>query len=279
MYKKLCLMHANCQGEELALLLRASAAFSALYRLVLRLNYTREPINAEDLSACSVFLYQHLGPQWGNLSSQSLLDRLPPSCRSVRIPNMFFRAYWPFWRSDGPIDFSDRLLDRLIDEGAPKDVILRLYLHGGPASFAALPDLLEQTLRAEADKDPENIFGVADFIKENWKTRQIFHTVNHPGRDLLIRAAQTILQLLGLPPLPEAELQAVVKDGLFPSYADFDLPIHPQTAAFYGLDFAAPNATFNIFGRTMSFEAYVSRYIDCRRNGLADNFIGYLQVV
>jgi len=279
MDKKICLMHANCQGEELETLLLASAAFSSIYKVARRINYAREPVSGQDLSSCSLFLYQRLDAGWEDLSSEALIRRLAPESRALRIPNMFFKGYWPFWVSSGPIDFSDSLLNRLIDEGAPKDAILRVYLDGEPDTFADLRAGLEQTLSAEADKDPEKIFNVAGFIRENWKNRQLFHTVNHPGRDLLIHAAQTILRLLDLPPVSGAELDGVQKRGPFPSYADFDLPIHPRVASFHGLGFAASGSRFNVFGRPMTFEQYVSRYIDCRRNGLEDNFIGYLQVV
>ncbi|MDR3175650.1 MAG: hypothetical protein LBU06_03865 [Desulfovibrio sp.] len=279
MDKKICLMHANCQGEELETLLGASAAFSSIYRIVRRTNYTREPVSREDLSSCSLFLYQRLDARWGELSSQALLGGLSGACRALPVPNMFFKAYWPFWTPDGPIDFGDSLLNRLIDEGAPKEAILRVYLRADLNAFADLRAGLEQTLKAEADKDPENVFGISSFIRENWKKRRLFHTVNHPGGELLIRAAQSVLRRFALPPLSGAEIARAQADGVFPSYADFDLPIHPGVAAFHGLNFAAPGSRFNVFGRLMTFEQYVSRYIDCRRNGFGDNFIGYLQMV
>ncbi|MDR2801447.1 MAG: hypothetical protein LBB52_09355, partial [Desulfovibrio sp.] len=152
-------------------------------------------------------------------------------------------------------------------------------LRADPGAFADLQAELERTLKAEADKDPENIFGISGFIRENWKKRRLFHTVNHPCRELLVRAAQTILRHLAFPPLSGAELANARSRGVFPFYADFDLPIHPGVAAFHGLNFAAPGSKFNVFGRLMTFEQYVSRYIDCRRNDLSENFIGYLQMV
>lgn len=278
MQRKLCLMHANCQGEELETLFTASSAFTRKYRLERRTNYTREPVTARDLAACDLFLYQHLDESWGDLSSAALLRRLPASATALCIPNLFFKGCWPFWTSNSPIAFGDSLLNRLIDEGAPKPVILRIYLHGNIRSFIDLKASLEETVDKERQKERFTCVNTVDFLLERWKRRPMFHTVNHPGRDLLVHAANGILEAAGLPPLTDDERNAAFCAGL-PSYADFDLPVHPQVTAFHGLEFIGPESDFAVFGRRMTFAAYVSRYIDCRLNGLADDFVSYLQLV
>jgi hypothetical protein len=279
MPEKICLLHANCQGEELETLLNASRAFSSVYRIVRRTNYTREPILREDVESCALFLYQHLDPHWGDLASESLMRRLPSSARRLRIPNMFFRGYWPFWTGSGPISFGDAVLNRLIDEGHPKTVILDVYLRGKADVFADFQAPVDDGLSAANADDPEHIFGLSDRIREHWKTRMLFHTVNHPGAELLLHTADVVLRRLGFPPLSGAERAGACRRGLFPSYADFDLPVHPAAAAFHGLSFAGPGAKFAVFGRSMTFGQYVSRYIDCRLAGLDDGFMSYLQLV
>ncbi len=278
MHRKLCLMHANCQGDELETLLTASTAFNRTYRLTRRTNYTREPLNPRELADCDLFLYQHLGEPWGDLSSAALLRQLPATALAVRIPNLMFKGYWPFWTSNSPIAFGDSLLNRLIDEGAPKPVILRIYLHGNIQTFVNLKASLEETIAIERHKEQQSPVKTVDFLLSRWKRRLMFHTINHPGREMLVHTADGILEAAGLPPLGQGELAAAFARGL-PSYTDFDLPIHPQVAAFHGLNFAGPEQRYAVFGRTMTFEAYISRYIDCRLNGMGDNFIGYLQLV
>jgi hypothetical protein len=91
--------------------------------------------------------------------------------------------------------------------------------------------------------------------------------------------AQGILDALGLPPLTEREISLVGLHAAFPSYTDFELPVHPQVAAFHGLEFGGPQQTYVMFSRRMTFEQYISRYIDCRLNGLDGEFVGYLQLV
>ena len=277
MPEKLCLMHANCQGDELERLLLASPAFAGTFRLKRYTNYIREPVPEAELAGCDVFLYQHLGEQWNELSSAALLARLSPSATALLIPNMLFKGYWPFWTPHSPIAFGDALLNRLIDEGAPKPVILRIYLHGDLGSFIDLKEAFEESVAVERSKEAGACVGTVDFVLASWKRRPLFHTINHPGRDLLIHVADGILAALGLPPLAGADLAPL--GGGFPSYDDFDLPIHPGVAAFHGLAFAGPERGYRIFSRELTFAQYVSRYIDCRRGGFEDDFLSYLALV
>ena len=279
MHKKLCLLHANCQGEELAVLLRASAAFDSSYRLVLRTNYTHEPVSAQELAECDAFLYQYLDDTWKELSSRTLLRQLAPSALALQIPNLFFKGYWPFWTPHGPIDFSDTLLNRLIDEGTPKAAILKLYLHNDITNFIDLKTALDETVAIERQKEAHSCVAYVDYTLRLWKQQMLFLTVNHPGLDLLVHVAQGILDALGLPPLTEQELARPGLHDDFPSYINFELPVHPQVAAFHGLEFGGPQQTYAVFTRRMTFEQYISRYIDCRLSSMDENFLGYLQLV
>lgn len=272
-------MHANCQGDQLETLLLASRTFSRTYRLVRRTNYTREPVTPEELGACDLFLYQHLDEKWGELSSPALLEKLRPSTRTLQIPNLFFKGYWPFWTKNSPISFGDTLLNRLIDEGATKPVILKIYLHGNITSFVDLTALFEETVATEKTKEAALEIRTVDYFLSSWRQKMLFHTINHPGKELLIHVAQGILTALGLPPLTGREIATVQHTGMFPSYADFDLPIHPQVASFFDLGFARQGQTFAVFGRRMTFEQYISRYIDFRLNRLDGDFTAYLHLV
>ena len=277
MSKALCLIHANCQGDELETLLLASSAFARAYDIERYTNYTREDVPEESLSRCSLFLYQQLGSEWSQLSSGYLLSRLPSSAVSLCIPNLFFNGYWPLWTSESPIAYGDSLLNRLIDESASKPAILNIYLNKDLRSFVDMQAVFEQSLAKERAKEQGAKIRVLDRVLEYWQERPLFHTVNHPGRELMLHIAQSVLRELDFPELKQKELSALPE--LFPSYAEFDLPIHPQVAKFHGLRWVRDGHVYNIFGRSMTFEQYISRYIDCRLNGYADEFLGYLQLV
>lgn len=278
MSKVLCLIHANCQGVELETLLKASRSFSETFRIERYTNYTKESIPDESLAECGLFLYQHIGPQWGELSSAALLSKLPPLAASLQVPNMLFTAYWPFWTARGPMgEFNDKLLNQLIDQGLPKEAVIRQYASQKALKPADIAASYERSIAIERTKEENALVKTVDFVLERWKEKPMFHTINHPCAELLIHAAQKILEGIGMPRLSKRELEGLNSKGLFPSYADFDLPIHPYVAAFHSLKFIGLESRFSFFGQSVSFEEYVSLYIDCRLQGREKDFPACLQ--
>ncbi len=271
---ELCIIHANCQGEPLAELLATSPEFSARWRIRHYTNYLREPIPDAEMATAGLFLYQHLGPEWGEASSGALLARLNPKARRLCVPNMFFQGYWPFWTSKSPMEFGDFLLDRLIENGAGKPEILRIYLSAAVERMVDIPGVLAETLRIERQKEEKSDVRTVDLVERLWRQELLFHTLNHPGRTLLLHLADSLLDLLGLPPVPES-----FRRDYKPEYANFDLPIHPRVGALFQLPFAGEETEYPVFGRPMTFARYISRYIDCRLNKMEEAFLGYLQLV
>ena len=278
MAKILCILHANCQGAELEHLLKASRHFSSTFHIERYTNYTKENIPQESLEACGLFLYQHIGPQWGELCSVNLLAKLSKRTPSLQIPNMLFTAYWPAWATRGPMnEFNDKFLNQRIAEGLPKEEIIRRYMSGGAFTHEDMDSALERSIAIERTKEQNAYIKTVDYILDRWKEKPMFHTINHPCEELLIHATQGILEGIGMPRMSSGELQAVRVDSAFPSYAGFDLPIHPGTALHHGLKFIRPGQRFAVFGQQMTFEQYIGRYIDCRLEGKEKDFPAYLQ--
>lgn len=272
--KDLCVIHANCQAEPLIELLRLSPSFSALWEIRHYTNYLKEEIPQADLDSCTLFLYQELGPGWGNFSSEALLGRLNPAAEAICLPNMFFKGYWPFWTSKSPIDFGDSLLDKLIDSGAQKPEIIKIYYHGTLNKFVDIKAVARESLELEEKKDRRSPIKMAALLSELWQKELLFYTCNHPGRHLLLEMSSQLLRYLGLAPL-----EPIAIANYLPEYANFELPIHPQVAEALALPFIGPEHKFNIFGRELSFLQYISRYIDCRQQGYEKDFLGYLQLI
>ena len=272
--RALCLVHANCQGEPLADLLRLSPEFDRLFHIRHYTNYTKEPVPQQDLDTAAVFLYQHMAPCWEEVSTESLLARLAPSASRFCIPNPLFKGYWPFWTSRNAVDFGDTILDKLIDAGAQKPEILKIYLDGDIRKFIDLEAATAGTLAHEYGKEAPCDVKTAHIVEELWRREPLFYTANHPGKRLLFQVADAVIAFLGLPALAQS-----AKDSFEPGYADFEQPIHPQLAEYMGLPFARLGHEFRIYQRRMNFARYVSRYIDCRQQGLAQGFQAYLQLV
>ena len=291
--KRIAILHANCQGRPLAAQLLASPEFAEAFTPRVYLNYAREEIPAAELERCGLFLYQHLGPEWGELSSDALLARLPAGCPSLCIPNMFFRGPWPLWSGAPGFDYRDSLLDHLLDMNLPRRDILHLYLSTQLSRKVDLDALLAETLARETERQARTPVQYLDFVLAHWRKRPLFFSVNHPGPELLRLAATGILRHLGLaaPKHPtqtepqQTELRqtdlppapAPLGDCLGEGYGDFELPVHPQVAAFYGLEYGDAQTVYNVYGRGKTFAQYAAAYVDCRQMGL-DDFIGYLHL-
>ncbi|PKN07785.1 MAG: hypothetical protein CVU73_10235 [Deltaproteobacteria bacterium HGW-Deltaproteobacteria-8] len=276
MNKRTAILHANCQGRPLAARLLASTEFARNFSPRVYLNYTREEIPEAEISACGLFLYQFLGPEWGGLSSAALLSRLPADCVSLCIPNMFFRGPWPLWSGAPGFDYRDVLLDQLLDMGLPRRDILHVYLSTPLARKFDLDALLAETVARETERQSHTPVRYLDFVLEHWRKRPLFLSVNHPGPELLQLAAAGILRQLGLaPPAPELLPEA---GALGEGYADFELPVHPQAAAFYGLTYGGDGSAFNVYGKARIAAQYAAAYVDCRLAGEND-FISYLHLV
>ncbi|MDR3640655.1 MAG: WcbI family polysaccharide biosynthesis putative acetyltransferase [Humidesulfovibrio sp.] len=272
MEKRPAILHANCQGAPLAEALRASPEFDASFASRVYLNYARQPIPHAELDACGLFLYQHLGPEWGELASEALLRRLPSGCRSLCIPNMFFRGPWPLWSGAPGFDYRDVLLDHLLDMGLPRRDILHLHLRTPLAAKYDLAARLDETTALERARQAHTPVPYLDYVLDSFRSRSLFHTINHPRAELLAHAASGILCALGLQAPDPARLAALSTD-----YEEFSLPIHPQAAEFYGLAYADADTRYPVYGKTKTFEDYAAAYVDCRLAGIED-FISYLQV-
>lgn len=268
------MVHANCQAEPLAELLAFSPAFNEAWDLRHYTNYTREAIPQADLDTCGVFLYQQLGLEWDTVSSEALLARVNKRAATICMPNIFFKGYWPFWTSKSPIDFGDSLLDKLIDSGAQKPEILKIYYYGNLEKFVDIKSIAHSSLAMEAEKDAHSPLKIYPVLQKLWNRKHLFYTCNHPGKLLLVHMAEEFLKYLGLPPLSVEATNAYL-----PEYSNFELPIHPQVAKVLNLPFIGEEHKFNIFGRKLTFIQYISRYIDCRQQGFDADFLGYLQLV
>lgn len=271
MRKKLCLIHANCQGDPLADLLRLHPDVGRRFEIVKYTNFEREHIPGEQLERCAVFIYQHLGPQWEESASDSLLARISSGAQRIVLPNMLFKGYWPFWESGGRIDFSDSYLNQLIDRGLAAPEIAYLYLRTDITRLHDLDGILADTLAREREKEARGEIPYVALIERGFRKRHLFNSINHPGRELLFHVACSVVLLLGFTPFSPADYESF-RDP----YPEFFQPIHPQVARHFGIPFADEATRWPAFGLNLTFEQYVLAYIDCRQRGISD-FVGYLQ--
>ena len=205
---------------------------------------------------------------WGALSTEQLLPRLPAVCRTLAIPNLFFKGYWPCWTREAPIDFGDSLLERLLAQGLAPAEALALYLRGAPellGDSAALEAVAAASLAREEAKEAEAPIRCVPLVRERWRDEQLFVTINHPGRTLMCHVADSLLRLLGLGGLPPSVRRAYVHP-----LEDFWLPIHPVVGERLRLPFAHGARRYPIYGKELTHREYTACYLACRTGGGAD---------
>lgn len=275
--RETCLLHANCQGDPLARLLAASPEFSARWRLKLVTNYTRAPLPSAELAACTLFLYQNLGPEWGDLASEAVVARLPSGCVSLCVPNLFFKGYWPLWTSASSMHFGDVQLDYLTDQGLEPAEAVHVSLKTDVAALYDLDGLLAESQAVERRREAGAVMSVVDYVESRWRERQLFATVNHPGPELMTLVANAVLDRLDFPSLPPDRAEALAAAGDLACDPHFELPIHPGVARHFGLTFAGPDRRYPAYGKSLTWREYALCYVDCRRKGL--DLLQYLQAV
>lgn len=273
--RELCLVHGNCQAVPLVRQLAASPAFARNWEFRVIPNYAREAVPDAALQSCTLFLYQHLGEKWGELSSRSLLARLAAGTEALQIPNVFFKGYWPFWSNAFPMNFADAFLEHLVALGLSAPEILRIYLGGNLEAKYDLDAMLAESVAVERSKEEGQKVRTVDFVLERWRREPVFTTVNHPAPVLLAHIADGVLRALGLPPLTPAQRAAAGPLCCDPDPARaFHLPVHPGVAAHHGLAFGGPAERYPVFGKRLTFARYAACYVDCRLAGL--DFLAYL---
>lgn len=266
MARQLCLIHANCQGDDLKRLLEASPGFTDRFEIRHLRNYKREALEQGVLDATAIFLHQHLDEKWGELSTDEVLARLPGSAQALCIPNCFFKGYWPFWANRPDlIQFTDSLLEDLLARGLSDTDILRLYFLAPPALAGDMEAIAASSLLHEKEKERHTPIKYTHLIEENWRERQLFLTVNHPAPALMLPIACEILKLLGSKPFSDEFASHFV-----PTYDDFWLPVHPRVGERLKLPFVDPSRPYPCFGGKLSHREYTLFYLACRRNGITD---------
>lgn len=278
MAQELCILHANCQGMPLAKLLLAAPGFRARWHVRGVLNYKREPLTDAHLAEATLFLYQNLTAKWEMLASENVLQRLSPTATAVCVPNPFFKGYWPFWTNrdaNGKVQrFADIYLERLFAMGLTPGEALHLYLNRPLRGKYDLDALLEESWALEAERESPCAFQTLPWVLARWRTERLFTTINHPCPDLLRFMADNVLEVLGFPPLTDADIAGVGLNAPGALLCDpspeevFEMPIHPQVAANFGLPFGGPETRYAVWDRRLSFADYAKAYVTARTCGI-----------
>lgn len=265
----------TCHGDALLKLLSTNQAFAAHAEALFVPNYSTAgggfALAPPDdlhraLTGCRALIYHDIR----DYAFPELLSRRP-DMKAIRIPYVTSLIYWPtqglepFWLlRRGPtayIPFPCLTLNRMLEEGLGAEEAFRAYRDMDLGEEKDLDLVLAGQLDYLRQKGAGTIFDFAAYTEANFRTRRLFHIVNHPSIDYFVMMAERILEELGF----EGGVEAPQADP----FGVQQTPVHPSVIRHFGLTWCTPDSLFTSFDRRFDFAGYLRLYIEAYRARLA----------
>lgn len=267
----------TCHGDVIQKLLERSPEYCARARTTFVPNYqAREnrfeaaPVEAllPELAGCDLLIYHNVQ----SYDFPSLIRRLPASGLAVEIPYITSLLYWPTYEhkpirllsrgATSYIPFPCRVLNRLVEQCPNDDAVRATYLRMDVTKAVDVQAVVDGQMDYLRRIQQGTIFDFVGFTEANFRTRQLFHLINHPSIDYFEMMANRILEELGIADRVE----------LRPDPFDVQqMPVHPSVIAYYGLTWCDAATRWTIFDRQVGIEEYVDMYIPAYRERLRGN--------
>ena len=258
----------NCQAqtvhEAFVRSSRLNIRFDARYHFV-GLQKNLHELGRSELENCDILLVQDIR-DWENYPLRPFVREDLPV---VKFPLLHFASLWPFDHYNGPGDkeayerewpnltflYQDGLLARLRKEIPDPEERLGAYRSlsvDGVINYVRLHDFERRRLTA---MDRRFGFEIGDYILENFQSKRLFYTTNHPNGRIIAMLMQYLLKNLGVEQSyrPIAGLDHLNR---------LQVPVHPKIAASLGVKWAGENTKYRYGGEQLTWETYVRRYID-----------------
>lgn len=214
---KKVLVYSTCQGLMIREHLYNCPEFMAEYDYVEvvqnyqliwgKQNFLDDPIRADYLKNCDVFIHQPLNDSYGSNATSALLPYLKPTAKQITIPYIWNTAFWPLVESQ-IVDTTDNfhvvsksiiknkgVITSLVDRGLSYDNIRSLYLEGKiDFKYQHRWDKVITVLQL---KEKNTDIKVVDFILDNYKKTKLFANTSHPTSVLIKYMTEQILSILG----------------------------------------------------------------------------------
>jgi hypothetical protein len=277
------LVYGNCQAPFVARLLAAVSSFEGDYRFVYAPNHAMPGQEIPRVPAdClqDVALYIEQCETWDSAIRQAVRQTVPAGCPRVSFPSFYFDCLWPFQCLETrglPVDpaypfgrypYGDLIGISIAKQGLRGSEALVAYLEQTSRKMPDLKVRLERCLQWMQAHDQDNPLGIADYIAATFRKEHIFWSNGHASAGLMAELTRRIVRhvqpvLGGSLSQAEADIDAAADFGGMGSQ---QLPIHPQIAAFFELEYCPPTRLYRWFDQQWTFDEYICRYIAADTN-------------
>lgn len=266
MLKKKCIIYGNCQTEPIRKYLMASSTFNKKYTMIYipsihRCNHEigLERQYLDKLYDCDLFIYQKVSRLYNYyLSSDYMLDRLPDKCIKLSFTNSYFSGYHPQHTNQKLYPYADKNVISLLKEGFTKEAIISILSDENFYSFEYVNKNLDDTIQELKRRDKELDITLDDYIEKNFKSQQLFYTVNHPSYHIIQYITMKILEELEI---QKEEISHIRMKNLY--FRDHIHPIYPSVIKHLNLDFLkSEEKPFSLNYLPLTFQEYLSKQID-----------------
>lgn len=262
---KTCILSANCQGEILRNILNTNHSFTQEWEIKYYVNFHKTPIPEGEIESCDLLVYQQLGEDWGELASETLLARLSKNAKSISLPNLANYHLWPTAVAPSPTEglWRDTYIDDLISRELSFSEIIYIAMRADFSKILDLPKVMEESLQREYEKNYARRAEIFDFIEQNWRTKQLFTTPNHPANDLIFLVVNLILKELQIPSINIHDFAP----GITCEHTYF-LPVHPFYIDYYGITHLTKDTQYPVIQNNLTYKEYLMGYVDARQNDI-----------
>ncbi len=180
------------------------------------------------------------------------------------MPNVVNTGLWPSMVHNGNLaeSYRDLYVEELIAQKLYIREIMELVKNADYSLHYDIENIFYKSLEKEREKNYFACDIICDFILNNYKTKQLFTTPNHPYGILLNLIAKLILEEIGYKNVPENLIANINCDD------NFDLPIHPSVSKFLGLSYGNEDQLYTIYGKQFNYYEYLYAYVYARLRNL-----------
>ncbi|HMK89523.1 MAG TPA: WcbI family polysaccharide biosynthesis putative acetyltransferase [Methylocystis sp.] len=277
---RIVLIHGNCQGQMLNRVMSEISGWpdDLEFREVVSFE---NPIRGWDVVTDDemrrvVAMWSQFDERENFPHRDDLYARLPAGVKPIIFPNFDFLSLWPFAGVDprnvpeipdypfGRFPWSDFIGAAIAKMNISDEQIYPTYLELTAKKMPNLDVRLERDISRWRQRDAGCDVKVTDYILENFRSKRLFWTMSHVAGPTTVYTAQRLYELsadaLG------GDRSHVAREfarlmAEFQGADDEQVPIHPEVARHFKLEYYDPEATYRHHSAWVTAEEYIRKYV------------------